>query len=362
MILSRHKLPVRLLGFITVLAMVLALLPAVPQKTASAISTDYPAVLMNIAKKDNTMVLTENGTTDGSTLSVKALGNDLSPSWRFDRVGSDSKGTFFKIINAQSGRLLTPDGYSATSGTSVIMYGSESHKTQHWYVVPVKNDRLGNGLYYKIVNYEDTSLALTQSTNGITLQPYSGGDTQLWLLNADGLQGFAGYCKDDNTGSIKAGDIGGLFGEVVEASTFDQLKKYATASEPYTIVVTNNISYTGSYKTDSQNHYYCPDGRIYVTSNKTIVGSYSKHTLYNVQLCTQRNSGSGNNVIIKNFDLQHDKDSNGNDNIIVYFSAGQNLWVDHCTFTGHDDYNKASNGQPDYDKFLACCYDADYCT
>ena len=43
----------------------------------------------------------------------------------------------------------------------------------------------------------------------------------------------------------------------------------------------------------------------------------------------------------------------GNDNIVVYFSAGQNLWVDHVTFVGHSDYNKASDGQPDYDKFLA---------
>ncbi|MDE6657121.1 MAG: RICIN domain-containing protein, partial [Oscillospiraceae bacterium] len=32
------------------------------------------------------------------------------------------------------------------------------------------------------------------------------------------------------------------------------------------------------------------------------------------------------------------------------------------TFTGHADYNKASTGEPDWDKFIACCYDADYCT
>ena len=137
--------------------------------TASAISTDYPPQLMNIASKDGSAVLTENGTTDGSSVSVKALGSDLSCSWRFDRVGSDSKGTFFKLVNAQSGRLLTPKGYNVTAGNDVIVYGSESAQSQHWYVVPVKQDHLGNDLYYKIVNYSNTDLALTQGTGGMTL-------------------------------------------------------------------------------------------------------------------------------------------------------------------------------------------------
>ncbi len=328
---------------------------------AQAASVDYPAQLTLIATKDNSKVLTENGTTDNSTLSVKALGKDLSCSWRFDRVGSDSNGTFFKLTNAQSGRMLTPQNYSVKAGNAVVVYGAEAAKSQHWFVVPVKQDHLGNDLYYKIVNYEDTSLALTQGTSGMTLASYTGADSQLWLLNADGLQGFAGYCKNDGSG-IKAADIGGLFGETVEVTTFDDLKKYAEADGAYTIIVKGDISGGTSYKIDGQNHYYNPDGRIYITDRKTIVGSYGKHTLYNVALCTKQNSGKGNNVIIRNLDIQHDKDANGNDNISVYFSAGQNLWVDHVTFTGHADYNKASSGQPDYDKFLACCYGADYCT
>ena len=129
-------------------------------------------------------------------------------------------------------------------GNSVILYGAESHKTQHWFVVPVSQDHLGNNLYYKIVNYENTNLALTSGASGMTLETYSGADSQLWLLNADGLQGFAGYCKDDTTGQIKAADIGGLFGEVVEVTTFDDLKKYATSDTPYTIVVTKDLSVT----------------------------------------------------------------------------------------------------------------------
>lgn len=353
---------VLLLSLILLTAWILPLFsPGNVALPAAAISTDYSPQLMTVASKDNAGVLTENGTTDGSSLSMKALGDDLSPSWRFDRVGADSNGTFFKLVNAQSGRLLTPKGYQVTAGTDVIIYGSESAKSQHWYVIPVSKDHLGNNLYYKIVNYSDTSLALTQGTSGMTLATYTGADNQLFLLNADGLQGFAGYCKDDGSGAIKAADIGGLFGEVVEAADFDSLKKYATSDTPYTIVVTGNISVTELQK-DSSGRNYCPSGRIYVHNNKTIIGSYGAHTMYNVQFCTSTNSGVGNNLILKNLELQHDAESNGNDSIVVYLGSGQNLWVDHCTFVGHQDYNTASTGLPDWDKFLACCYDADYTT
>ncbi|MDE6775849.1 MAG: RICIN domain-containing protein, partial [Ruminococcus sp.] len=326
-----------------------------------AASVDYPAQLMNIAVKDNSKVLTADGSADSSTLSVKALGNDLSPSWRFDRVGADANGTFFKIVSAVSGRLITPSSYNVSKGSDVIIYGSESDKTQHWYVVPVKNDHLGNNLYYKIVNYADTSLALTQSSGGMKLESYTGADNQLWLLNCDGLQGFAGYCFDDNTKNIKASDIGGLFGETVEVSNFADLKKYAESDTPYTIIVKNNISVTELNLNGER--YMCTAGRIYVRNNKTIVGSYGNHTLFNVQFCTSSGKGVGNNIIVKNFDMQHDAESNNNDSIQCYFGSGENIWVDHITFTGHNNYGYApKTGKVDEDKFLACCYDADYCT
>ena len=329
--------------------------------TSFAASVDYPAQFMNIATKDNSMVLTENGVTDGSGISVKSLGGNHAATWRFDRVGANTVGTFFKITNGQSGRLITPNNYNVSVDNEVIMFGSESHQCQHWFVIPVKQDRIGNGLYYKIVNYSDPDLALTQGTNGMSLQKYTGADSQLWLLNADGLQGFAGYCFDDNTKNIKASDIGGLFGEVVEVTTFADLKKYAESDAPYTIIVKENISVT-NLSMDSQNHYYCPDGRIYVRSNKTIVGSYGKHTLNNIQFCTSSNKGVGDNIIIRNFEMKHDAKSNGNDSIVIYFGSGQNLWVDHVTFVGHSAVNTQGENVPDWDKFLACCYDADYCT
>lgn len=337
------------------------LLPLGASVPIYAVSVDYPVQLMNIAVKDNSKVLTETGINDGSALSAKTLGNTLAPSWRFDRVGVDSNGTFFKICNAESGRLLTPQNYKTTAGTNVVVYGSESAQSQHWYAVPVKSDHLGNNLYYKIVNYSNISLALTWNNSGMTLENYTGADNQLWLLNADGLQGFAGYCTNDNTKNTKAGNIGGLFGETVEVSTFADLKKYAESDKPYTIVVTKNIKVTELNMNGTR--YMCSAGRIYVRSNKTIIGSYNSHTLFNVQFCTASKNGKGDNIIIRNFDMQHDAESNNNDSIVCYFGSGENIWVDHITFTGHDNYGYAPQTKlVDEDKFLACCYDADYCT
>jgi pectin lyase len=103
---KRRKLSLQMIGFITALMMILSVLLVLPSGTsvtARAISSDYPVQLMNLASKNNSTVLTESGTADNSAVVMKALGNDLSPSWRFDRVGSDSKGTYFKLCNAQSG-------------------------------------------------------------------------------------------------------------------------------------------------------------------------------------------------------------------------------------------------------------------
>lgn len=333
-------------------------LPLFGSENAAAASLDYPAQLMNIAVNDASLVLSESAQTDYSAVTAQPLGGDLSPSWRFDRVNSDSVGTFFKLINAESGRALTPRGVS--EGADVVVYGNDSAPEQHWYVLPVGSDSRGNDLYYKIVNYSDPSLALTVSDGGLILSAYTDSPQQRFLLNADGLQGFAGYCADDTEGNVKASVTGGLFGETVEASTFEELKTYATSDEPLTIVVTANLS------VDKLNlngtHYMCSEGRIYVHSDKTIIGSYENHTLFNVQFCTSTQNGVGDNIIIRNFESTHDRDSNNNDSIQFYFGSGENIWVDHCTFIGHENFGEASNGEVDEDKFLACCYDADFCT
>lgn len=328
---------------------------------SEAVSKDYAPQLINISLYDDSANLTAENTADKSAVTAESEDNALNEQWRIDYCGANSIGSYYKIINAASGRLLTPTGYSVTEGSEAVIFGNENDHSQYWYIQPVDTDSHGYNLGYKILNYSDNTMALTYDNSMVKLSTYSGAGSQKWLLNSADLQGFAGYCFNDNEGKIKAGNIGGLLGETVEASTFDELKNYASSDIPYTIVITSDIKVTNLTQ-DSSGRYYCPDGRIYIHSNKTIIGSYGAHTLYNVQFCTSTSRGTGNNVILKNMELQHDSESNGNDSIVVYFGSGKNLWVDHCTFIGHSDYNTASTGLVDNDKFLACCYDADYCT
>ncbi|MBQ7131107.1 MAG: RICIN domain-containing protein [Oscillospiraceae bacterium] len=325
------------------------------QTALAAAYDEYPISLVHIGTYD----AASNIAASGTSIVTETAGSDASQSWYFEYVGSDTNGNYFRIINASNGKAITVSGTPGAAVDCVLSAASDS-SSQLWYASSVQNDALGFGLYYKITSRADTNYVLANYSGSVKLSTYSGNSSQKWLLNTAGLQGFAGYAKTMD-GQIKACNIGGLLGEVVMVDTFDELKQYATSDTPYTIVVTANISVT-SLTMDSSGRYYCPDGRIYVHSNKTIIGSYAKHTLYNVQFCTSSSKGTGDNVIIRNFELQHDSESNGNDSIVVYFGSGYNLWVDHCTFTGHSDYNTASTGLEDWDKFLACCYDADYCT
>lgn len=327
----------------------------------NAISTDYPAELVHISTYDNSNNLNVSGITDNSSLKISSADGTQNENWRFDYVGKDTVGTFFKLVNQGSGRLLTPLDYKVSVNASCVLYGSESDKTQHWYITAVSNDTNGYGLYYKITNYINSNLALTNNNGNLILTEYCGTNNQKWLLNPAGLQGFGGYGTDMN-GNIKSATIGGLLGETVEVSTFDELKEACSDSTPRTIVITKDISKTGTYTTDSNGRYQFKDARIYLYPNKTIIGSYGANSLYNVFFYTypRDDYGRGDNIIIKNITISHDKELN-NDNVWD-FPDGYNYWIDHCTFVGHSDVNTASTGQVDWDKFLCFYQEADYIT
>ena len=297
---------------------------AFPQTiTVNAASTDYPAQLLRISTYDNSRNLNISGYTDKSPLNTWTTNGVQNENWRFDYVGANSVGSYYKITNMGTGKLITPLGYETAAGTSCVIFGSESAQAQHWYVTPVGNDAYGTALYYKITNYSDPNMALTwdSSANTVSLSAYNGANAQKWLLNTAGLQGFAG-CAKDSAGKLKASDIGGALGKVVEVTTFDELKTACTSTEPLTILISKNISgvsgssnYEISTASDGSRRYYCRDNYIYLQPNKTIVGSYAAHTLYNVYFRTyNENYGPGHDIIIRNIDCTHDTELNS-DNV-----------------------------------------------
>ncbi len=368
-LLSNRK--TRIFSIVTALLLMFTCIAAAFPRaiTARAISTDYPVQLMRISTSDNSRNLNISGLSDNSALNTWTTNGVQNENWRFDYVGANSNGSFFKIVNQGTGRLITPKNYDTTEGNSVVIYGSESAVSQHWYVVPVEKDSLGNDLYYKITNYNAPDLALTYNAaeNTISLSAYSGAENQKWLLNTAGLQGFAGYAKTPS-GNIKASATGGLLGEVVEVTTFDELKAACTSTEPMTIVVTKDIygtddksNYEISTGYDGGQRYYCRDNYIYLQPNKTIIGSYNAHNLYNVYFRTYNESyGPAYNVIIRNMNMSHDTELN-TDNIWE-FAYGWNFWIDHCDFEGHVEIETSSLGSDDWDKFLNFKGTTDYIT
>lgn len=336
---------------IFMMSCIMTLFLSVPEKV-SALSVDYPAETVRISTADNSRNLNISGYTDKSACNTWTTNGSQNENWRFDYTGTNSVGSFFRITNMGTGRLLTPLGYSVTEGTSCVIFGSENKSSQYWYVTAVEQDKYGNDLYYKITNYDDSNMALTYNAkdNNITLSKYTGAGNQKWLINASGLQGFAGYCKDSD-GNVKASAIGGLLGETVEVTTFDELKKACSDDTPRTIVITKDISKTGKYTTTNTGRYQFSDARIYLHPNKTIIGSYSANSLYNVYFQTyEGNYGQGHNIILRNIEISHDTELNSDN--IWEFSYGWNFWIDHCTFVGHSAINTASTGQDDWDKFL----------
>ena len=317
---------------------------------SSAVSQDYPAVLLRISTHDNSRHMNISGYDDKAAVVLSEQKNTQNENWRFDYVGTDKNGSFYKITNMGTGRQITPMGYKVSEGTGCVIFGSETARSQHWYVIPVDKDGYGNSLHYKIVNYDNTSLALTNSSNKVILSSYSGKNEQKWLLNAVGEQGFAGYCKDTN-GKLKASNIGGALGKVVEVQTFDQLKAACASTDPCTIVITKNISKTGTYTKDGNGRYRFNDAKIYMQPNKTVVGSYAAHSLYNVYFNTYNKSyGPGHDLIFRNIQISHDKELNSDN--IWEFAYGYNFWIDHIEFVGHDKINGASTKLDDWDKFL----------
>ncbi|MCR4646578.1 MAG: RICIN domain-containing protein, partial [Oscillospiraceae bacterium] len=262
-----------LYAILVVLVMLVGILGMVfPQAmTVNAASVDYPAQLLRISTYDNSRNLNISGYTDKSALNTWTTNGVQNENWRFDYVGESSYGKYYKITNMGTGKLITPLGYETASGTSCVIFGSESAQAQHWYVTPVGNDANGTALYYKITNYSDPNMALTwdSAANTVSLSAYTGANGQKWLLSTAGLQGFAGCCTDFS-GKLKASDIGGALGRIVEVTTFDELKEACTSTEALTILVTKDISgktgsanYEISTGSDGGKRYYCRDNYIY---------------------------------------------------------------------------------------------------
>ena len=238
------------------------------------------------------------GDTDNN---IVASGTSLAPSHETGKthekwyVNYKSAGVF-QIANVSNNQVMT------ANGSSVSLSNNSNAATQSWKIEGVQKDYDGYFLYYKITSNADSSKSLTYTANkGFSLTSYSGTNYQKFKLNLDGLEGFAANCKT-NSGE-KAGTIGGLLGAVVYVSTANDLEKQLNTVGPQTIVISENIDMKSK-------------GNTRIRDNKTIVGSFKYHTIYDSQFRTNDANGATNdspsdNIIFRNLDMEAKNTPNG---------------------------------------------------
>lgn len=294
---------------------------------------NYPVQQVNIVNKEgNYMEYNTN-----KILTWGEENNSKNQNWKFIHI----KDNVFKIVNMNNGQVISPNNMKVSEGTVCGLKQDTQSENQYWVIEGQDLDVLGNYLTYKITNYSNTNLALTWSSDGtVKLSEYDNKDSQKWLLNSAGLQGFAGYSLDMD-GNKKASTIGGVLGETVYVDNLTDFIKYAKGDAATTIVITKDIS------VDVPENYQHLDSdeklltKIKVGKNKTIIGSYGV-SLNNIYFYLDKYSNSGN-FIIKNLTIKHDETLDLNNFIPMYISQGENFWIDHCTFAGHDSYS-SENG------------------
>lgn len=127
-----------------------------------------------------------------------------------------------------------------------------------------------------------------------------------------GVMGFATVNADGQDGIT-----GGMGGKVVHIRDRDQLARYASASEPYTIIVEGRLEGNGLYRKYDV---------IELTSNKTIIGMKGAE-LAGIGL----NIKNQQNIIIRNLIIHH-ADPDG-----IAARNSHHIWVDHCEVYSQDE-------------------------
>ncbi len=295
-----------------------------PLEVEAAVSYPVQEFRLGMADTDN------NVTSSGVNLVPSVMMGENNEKWSLNYVSSG----VYEIVNSADGKILTANG----SGVSLAVDTDAAN--QRWKIEGVQKDFDGYYLYYKITSNADSTKALTYTESvGFGLSAYSGAEFQKYKINLDGLEGYAANAMTPS--GEKAGTIGGLLGEVVFVSTADELEKQANTTEPKTIVVTADIDMRKKSHTR-------------VRDNKTIVGSYGNHTIYDSFFRTNNEYGNegdnpSDNIIFRNLKMVAKNEPN---RILINIWSSRQIWIDHIYFESQLSYDRKGNGQDEVGKFI----------
>lgn len=322
---KRSTILVSLMAVLAIMFGILSTLFAA-EPVAFAADVSYPKQAVNIAAYTTNRNLNLNGT----AVNTRKAAGELTENWYIDYVATG----VYNIVSVSDGKYLT------AGGTSVTVSAKSGSAEQNWKITSVEKDFEGYDLYYKIINASTgTALTYYQGSNAIGLADYNDDGAQKWKLNLFGLEGFAGNAKVAN--GEKAGTIGGVLGQTVYVSTADDLEKQLNSVGAQTIVITADI--------DMQKK-----GNTRIRDNKTIIGSYSKNTIYDSQFRTNDAYGAvddspSDNIVFYNLNMIA---KNVQNRILINVWSSRQIWVDHCTFNCFLQSDHTGNGQDEVGKFI----------
>lgn len=311
----------KLISAFTSVAVAAAAIPVIGNLSYTDVNaaTSYPVQEFRLGMSDTN----NNVTVSDTSLVPSVVTGKNNEKWSLNFVSSG----VYEIVNSSNGQILT------ASGSGVALAPDTNAANQRWKIEGVEKDFEGYWLYYKITSNADSSKTLTYTEGaGFGLTKYSGADYQKYMLNLDGLEGYA--ASSSVNGKIKAGTIGGLLGETVFVNNVADFISAIDDPEPKTVVVTADLDLVNQSKEKQR-----------IRDNKTIVGSYSANTIYDSQLRNDdfwgKDESPSNNIVIRNMNfVARTLNSNGSGVILLQFYGVRNLWVDHNNFSATFSQNK----------------------
>lgn len=294
-------------------------------------AVDYPKQEFRFGIADTDRNITILKAEEGSTLTSSKIQGTLDEKWTLNYISAG----VYEIVNSKTGLLVTSENRVAK------LLKDTDAANQRWKIESVQKDFDGYSLYYKVVSNADSKVGLTfdVNSNSLKVATYSGDNYQKFKLNLDGLEGYAANANTPN--GEKAGTIGGLLGDVVVVTTDTDLVEELKKTEPKTVVVCADI--------DMQKHSHTR-----LRDNKTLVGCYGSHTLYDPFFRTNNEYGTegdepSDNIIFRNLKMVAKNQPN---RILINVWSSRQIWIDHIYFESQLTYDRKGNGQDEVGKFI----------
>lgn len=299
--------------------------------TGAFAAVDYPKQEFRFGIADTDRNITILKAEEGSTLTSSKIQGSLDEKWTLNYISAG----VYEIVNSKTGLLVTSE-----NGVAKLLKDTDA-ANQRWKIESVQKDFDGYSLYYKVVSNADSKVGLTfdVNSNSLKVATYSGDNYQKFKLNLDGLEGYAANANTPK--GEKAGTIGGLLGDVVVVTTDTDLVEELKKTEPKTVVVCADI--------DMQKHSHTR-----LRDNKTLVGCYGNHTLYDPFFRTNNEYGTegdepSDNIIFRNLKMVAKNQPN---RILINVWSSRQIWIDHIYFESQLTYDRKGNGQDEVGKFI----------